>query len=146
MRQQSKSKSLAMVRGRLASPARVRRIEMSDKAFLIIRPDNIPTMLKPIRCLLPYTCAISGRKIEPGEYTYPCHESPIQLSPTGKSRVMIEQALLNYRNYFSSDIIVLQIPTAEKIANLKQLRAMQDAHRKSLEKEATRLLKEGRKQ
>lgn len=123
---------------------REKRDEVLDKSFLVIRPDNLPQLLRPVRVLYDRKCAASGTMIPAGEFAYPCHESPIRLAPTGAGRIHIHEAERLGEKILPEGFLLLKIPTADAVMRMKSVRHASDRFKAVTETQARNLLIEGR--
>ena len=96
-------------------------MEVVDKAYIMIRPDNLPSYLKPVRVLTERTCAISGKIINPGDYAYRCYANPVRLSPTGDCRVLVNEAIKKGDSVLPQGFIMMKIPTFTQVQQIKEV-------------------------
>lgn len=123
-----------------ATNIREKRFDVLDKAFLIIRPDNLPLYLKPVRAMSPWNCTISGKPIEIGEYTYPCYANPIRLAPTGNCRCLLNEALKKGDSILPEGFIAMRAPTYQECINLDSIKSSRAQVRMIMEQSAKKLL------
>src|SRR5882724_4969388 len=100
------------------SPFREKRNQVLDKAILLLRPDNLPQLLRPIRNFIQGSkCVISKRSIEVGDYVYPCYENPVRLAPGGPVRCHLDEALKISDHILPVGYVAIKIPTPETLFN-----------------------------
>lgn len=125
----------------MVSIGRERKLHVLGDCFLLLRPDDLHLLLRPVRVRTQTTCAISGRKIYPGDYSYPCYTNPVRLTPNGDSKCRIEVALKIHTSLLPSGYIAYNLPTTEDFVDRARLKKLDALRHKALTNAATKLLK-----
>lgn len=128
----------------IISSARKKKQDVLGDQVLVGRPGDFWMDLKPIKSMQHAVCAISGRAIHPGDYTYRCYESPVRISNSGKARCLVEVARKDLHKYLPQGTFWAPIPVFDELMKTKQVQEAQKIQRRMLEREATKILKEGR--
>ena len=125
------------------SPSRVRRSAVLDKAKLILRNDNLPMLLRPIQVRNSTVCQLTKKRLEPGDYAYPCMVNPIRLNPYGDHRAEVNAAISEGESILPKDWFFFPIPTLDTLVDLSKWKKMEAEKIKALTREGTKLLKAG---
>lgn len=124
--------------------SREKKLEVLDKSFLILREDDLPQLLRPIKLRTSARCALTNHEILPGDYAYPCHVNPFRISVYGPHKVSIESVINNrsqdINKHLSSDSIGVRIPTTESVYSKSDVLRVEQHRRKLLEQRASTLL------
>lgn len=139
----NKSLVKAAGNGHFVSEYRKAKLDNIEKCMIVIRENEMPQVIRPVRVRTNTVCAKSGRKIYAGDFVYKCNSHPIQLTPWGSEHVIISEVTKLIDSYLPSDSIIMPIPSFEAIINKQNIRAMTNSRRRALHDEGTKMLKSG---
>ncbi len=117
---------------------------MEDKAYCVLRPNDLPIIIKPTRLRRERRCVLTGAVIKAGEYAYPAMKTPLRIWPYGDERASISAGVRRLGELVPNHGVIFRIPAFSEVMQRREIADQQKKFQKQLDVEATRLLKEAR--